>query len=155
MSGYELAWLASFIGIKPEDLARPEELEKRLRLQKAVFLLKHLGIDPFTNYEFNLYIRGPYSPSLAREYYGISSGLDAKGLKPVPLNLGGKEDLLKWFVSKEEGWLEVASSILWIKERYPSISEKELFSILQLSKPWVNEEDFKGILKDLLSKSLL
>lgn len=40
-------------------------------LQKAVFLLKHLKIHPFTKYKFNLLVRGPYSLDLANDYYNL------------------------------------------------------------------------------------
>jgi uncharacterized protein YwgA len=61
-----------------------------LRVQKAVFLLKHLSIKPFTDYEFDMYLRGPYSPSLAEDYYGL------KGVEPTPVNLDdGEKELLR------------------------------------------------------------
>ena len=43
--------------------------EDRVRLQKFVYLAKHFGID--LKYNFNLYIRGPYSSELADDYYKI------------------------------------------------------------------------------------
>jgi len=41
--------------------------EHRLIAQKLVYLLKLKGIE--FAYPFRLYVRGPYSPDLAREYY--------------------------------------------------------------------------------------
>jgi len=38
----------------------------KLRLQKAIFLLQALGFP--TNYEYDKYIRGPYSSDLAEDY---------------------------------------------------------------------------------------
>jgi len=41
--------------------------EHRLIAQKMVYLLKQKGI--LFRYPYNLYVRGPYSPALASEYY--------------------------------------------------------------------------------------
>jgi Uncharacterized conserved protein len=46
-----------------------ESFSGRLKVQKAVLLLKYLGVSPFDRYEFGLYVRGPYSPVLALDYY--------------------------------------------------------------------------------------
>lgn len=45
--------------------------DSRLRIQKAVYLLQEMGrtVNSRT-FEFNNYYNGPYSPALAREYYG-------------------------------------------------------------------------------------
>jgi uncharacterized protein YwgA len=43
--------------------------EDRLKLQKIVYIAKHFGID--LGYTFNEYIRGPYSPELADDYYKL------------------------------------------------------------------------------------
>ncbi len=46
------------------------EFEDRLIAQKIICLLDLKGID--LNYQFNFYIRGPYSPNLAIDYYSNS-----------------------------------------------------------------------------------
>src|SRR4030067_2594337 len=43
-------------------------------IQKITFLNQALGMD--TNYLFTIYLAGPYSPALARDYYSQSSRLD-------------------------------------------------------------------------------
>jgi uncharacterized protein YwgA len=50
-----------------------EQYEHRLIAQKTVYLLKMKGI-PF-EYGFNLYVRGPYSPAFANEYYAHSDDI--------------------------------------------------------------------------------
>jgi hypothetical protein len=44
-----------------------DRFEHRLIAQKFVYLLKLKGVE--FAYPFRLYVRGPYSPTLAREYY--------------------------------------------------------------------------------------
>ena len=51
------------IGFKP----KLNSFEKRLIMQKTIFLLEQKGIN--MNFEYSLYIRGPYSPSLTAEMY--------------------------------------------------------------------------------------
>ena len=45
--------------------------EGRFRIQKTVYLLRHLGYPPAQKYQFNLYHMGPYSPNLADAYYAV------------------------------------------------------------------------------------
>ena len=141
-----LAWLVGLLGLSPSDIR--ERLEDRLRVQKAVFLLRYLKVEPFTGYDFDVYLRGPYSPELASDYYRL------EGVEPEPVE-GADVEIVKWFVSHKPRWLEIASSILWIKEAYPRSKPKEIYSILTLSKPWVGEEEFRRILRELRERSLL
>lgn len=122
----------------------------RLRLQKAAYLLKRMGVEPFTKYQFNIYLRGPYSPELAREYYG-----ELGDEKEEPETGVEKLATLKWFVEHDEKWLEIASSILSIVEDYPDISYDELFSLLKMSKPWVTREKFEKIYGELEERRLV
>jgi len=62
----KLAWVAARL--------RGTGAAFRIRLHKAVFLLQALGFP--TSYEFDLYIRGPYSSELEGDYeYLVESGL--------------------------------------------------------------------------------
>jgi uncharacterized protein YwgA len=61
-------WLAWFLKLSKEELLSEEDSRGRLRVQKAAYLLKYLGVEPFIRYEFSLYIHGPNSPNLAREH---------------------------------------------------------------------------------------
>lgn len=149
MGKAELVKLIKILGIRAERLVNPSSLEDRLRLQKAVFLLKHLNVEPFTNYSFSFYLRGPYSPDLASEYY------DLKDVKPAPVEMSEEvSELLRWFVSHPADWLEVASSIISIKERYPEMNSREVYSLLRLSKPWVGQSFFKRVKNELKERGL-
>jgi len=143
-------WLAEFLKLDREELLRGEDSRGRLRVQKDAYLLKYLGIEPFAKYDFSLYIHGPYSPELAREYYS------EKSKEPqVPEIDNDTLELLKWFMSHGDRWLEIATSILMIHERYPKIGAEEILSILRLSKPWITDVEFGEILGELRTKPLL
>jgi len=71
-------------------------------------------------------------------------------VKPAAFLITQKDyNLLHWFLEHNDNWLEVASSILSIKERYPEITKKRIHLILLMSKPWVNEAMFERIFEDL------
>lgn len=143
----ELGSLVRHLGISPKKLVSPSSFMERLRVQKAAFLLRHMGVAPFTEYDFSLYVHGPYSPTLATDYYDVAK------VKPIPMKLNRKvEALLNWFNSNDERWLEVASSIISIKEKYPRDKNEEIHSLLKLSKPWVDRGTFNSVMTELENK---
>ena len=48
----------------------PTTFDQRLRIQKCVYMLKAFGHPVAQEFEFGTYFHGPYSPGLARVYYG-------------------------------------------------------------------------------------
>jgi uncharacterized protein YwgA len=81
--------------------------DKRLRIQKIVYLIEELTKD--FNYNFSLYLRGPYSPDLAKEYYSLIN----EDIKPLKENYLKKEtiNIAKNLDARENLWLEIASTI--------------------------------------------
>ncbi|MBC7112712.1 MAG: hypothetical protein H5T34_01600 [Candidatus Methanomethyliales bacterium] len=148
MSLLKSALLPSFISflerhglIRREDLMREDErgFLSRLKLQKLVFLARYFGLD--MGYSFSLYIHGPYSPDLARDYYSLAAAPPAEG----PVNLPGafrREEFLS-FVSapgRDEEWLEAAATAadlaeVWSLEGEGSV--RELTEHLKKMKPHV------------------
>ncbi len=78
--------------------------DTRLRLQKIVYLL-NTKYKIFT-YNFSLYLRGPYSPSLSKDYFSINEKVSIKG----KISLGIIK-LSKKLNSKASIWLEIAATI--------------------------------------------
>jgi uncharacterized protein YwgA len=133
------AWLLGLFNVTRKDI---EELRPViLRVHKAAYLLKLMRIYPFSHYEFETYIDGPYSSRFGRKIENIAPNIDERKLMS-----------LLWFIDHSERWLEVATSILMIKERYADISVDEMLSILQMSKPWLKEKEFKEIYSELEEK---
>ena len=48
-----------------------DKFDSRLKLQKYVFIGKNFKLP--VKYHYSIYIRGPYSPTLADDYYEITS----------------------------------------------------------------------------------
>jgi uncharacterized protein YwgA len=145
----EVKWLIQRLGISPKKLTSASSINKRLKVQKAAFLLRHLGVSPFNEYDFSLYLHGPYSSKLAANY----SHLEKVRTRPVKLD-SEKMKLLEWFVSNEDRWLEVASTIISIKDRSSNAEKEDIYSVLMLSKPWIDNRLFRSVVTDLEEQGL-
>lgn len=86
----------------------PDDFISRLRLQKYVYLAKFFDID--LGYKYNLYLRGPYSPTLAEDYYNLTEMDKVVG---AISNFDKFADLVS---GKDHKWLEIASTILFVWE---------------------------------------
>ncbi|MBC7218602.1 MAG: hypothetical protein H5T49_00490 [Hadesarchaea archaeon] len=118
--------------------------EDRIKLQKYVHIARSCGLD--LGYKFNLYLRGPYSPDLAKDYYELSlPACDLAGLDNFD-----SEKFLKIVKDRDLPWLEIASTILSVKETNPQISEARLTAIVAEIKN-TDENRVEEILSDLKS----
>lgn len=117
----------------------------RLKLQKYVFLARRYGFD--LNYNFSLYIHGPYSPELADDYYE----LDKAPVAPVTLD----RNFVSLVKRKSEWWLELAATIVHIKERYPDITENEIKWLVKNSKPLATDVEVEKIISELKAKKAI
>ena len=72
----KLAKLLKTLGYNPGDVRDGLEgiaynkFDKRLKIQKIVFILE--SKTKVFDYEFSLYLRGPYSNDLSKDYYNIT-----------------------------------------------------------------------------------
>lgn len=81
------------------------QFDDRLKMQKLVYFAKNHGLD--APYEYNLYRYGPYSPSLARDYYEIWRPGDAcRGA-----DLLDTKSFVNILPSSENSELEIAATI--------------------------------------------
>lgn len=115
--------------------------EKRLKLQKTVYLLENIGVS-VGGYGFSWYKHGPYSQELQDDaFYDIAT--DNVNLSE---EAKGKIEILKKYVSECEGteysksnWLEDLASLYYLKFRM-KIDQKELLDRLTKMKPHLNNE---------------
>jgi uncharacterized protein YwgA len=150
-----VVWLLRFLGFDRDELLRDENLRMRLKVQKAAYLLKYLNVSPFNRYDFNLYIHGPYSPELAREYYNLEIGNEIRAEDKMPEISNEHLELLRWFIDHDDRWLEIATSILIVREQYPELKYNDVYNILRSSKPWLTKEEYKKVYDELKSKTQL
>ncbi len=135
--------------------------EKRLELQKVVYLLQEAGAD--LGYHFGWYIHGPYSSSLADDAYPLSSS--GKFLKTFqsPVN----ERALTKFKSlidsvsgtkKRTYWLELLSSVHYVtKHSFPIAETKKeaIDSIVKVKRGKFSPQDIAKAYDLLETKSFI
>ena len=102
---YALAYTLEKLGMDYRNAV--STLDERVILQKTIFLLKQLGYD--LKYNFNWYLKGPYSPALASDGYTLRDSLASPVLE-----------------DKIESWMQKV-------ENDPEFSERMHLSILPRS----------------------
>jgi uncharacterized protein YwgA len=113
----------------------------RLKLQKYVYLANCFKFH--TTYNYSLYLHGPYSSTLADDYYAIKH-FDDK----TPLEIDA--NFLRLVKGKSEEWLELAATIVMIKQRYTHINNEKLIGLVKTAKPYATNNELKVILNQLI-----
>jgi uncharacterized protein YwgA len=129
------------------------EFDDRIKLQKYVFISKYFGYDH--DYNFNIYLRGPYSSDLAEDYYNISDNKNNEEIIP-DLDIDTKS-FKKLVDDKQIEWLESATTMLSIYSTYYSKDEVEkdkvegerLIRDTQTIKEKINGNVIKHVFNDL------
>ncbi len=94
-----------------------EKFEHRLMLQKYVLIAKFLGLN--LGYLHSIYLKGPYSPALADDYYKLADSYSLyKGDYIKELKGLNIEKFLNVVEGKDAKWLEIAATILSVYDRY-------------------------------------
>jgi len=115
----------------------------RLKLQKYVYIARNFGFK--APYNYSLYIHGPYSSSLADDYYAID---DFQNEESIELD----ERFVKLVKDKSEKWLELASTVIMIRKRYVDINRHKLIKLVKTVKPYATTKKLETVIK-LLKKS--
>jgi len=129
-----------------------EEFEDRLKLQKYVFLARFFGYD--MGYDFSLYYYGPYSPSLADDYFELADWVVKPDVEDVSWER--ENDFLELVRGKNSRWLELAATIMSVYEgNRGKVTMSELIGIVKLLKKWAEETEIKGIVEELIRAGLI
>lgn len=103
-----------------------DEFDDRFLLQKYVFFAQRLGYP--TDYSYNIYVFGAYSPELSRDYFN-------EGMEPSESSI----DVWDFFDPEEFGailrghdaqWLEIASTALLLTDRYGERPQEDVIDII-------------------------
>lgn len=125
--------------------------ETRLRTQKALYLLKTQGLAPLDTVDFRNYVRGPYSPTLAKLYYGEEEiprfGPDDWD-PPEPFL-----DVVAEAVNEGDEFLEAVATLHALWKENPGADEERLIDFATHQKPEL-EEVFPSALEFLDEKEL-
>jgi uncharacterized protein YwgA len=122
------------------------EFEERLIAQKIICLIELKGID--LNYQFNFYIRGPYSPNLATDYYTNSMVLNEHKNSIV---LTDEETeiihLVDQIFGKSPSLLEIGATYGWVLQKM-DISPTDALKIVKQKKGFYPDSQIaRGISK--------
>ncbi len=113
----------------------------RFRAQKGVYFLAALGHRPANSYAFSLYLHGPYSPSLSRDYYAIvaehpTAVADLKerfeGLSRIPAKWEG---VIRDAYAHGDDFLEAAATLHAVRAANPTASTRTVIAHVARMKP--------------------
>lgn len=152
--------LESFLKwMEKEGLADPSNITKddndgfntRFRIQKCVFVAQRLGLD--RTYRYNLYLHGPYSPSLSQDYYKAANGEIGDDDGGADLEFD-REAVLK-IMGNGDDWLELATTLVDLMEEDGSITRPaSLVKRAAVVKYLYPVEDIEAVLEDLRATPL-
>jgi len=139
------------------------KFDHRLKLQKLVYLAKVIGV-PRLEYNFSLYLRGPYSSELADDYYHLTKDFEVSE-KEVKVFIN--DPAFKKFVSIVEGkdslWLEIASTLIELRKVIDTLDkigfikgdkETALVNLTYSRKPFATKKFIKNVLEELKTYGL-
>ncbi len=138
--------------------------EDRLILQKTVYLAQTAGVN--LGYYYHWYLHGPYSPSLTRDEYAISTDISAdmdesKGWKLDDISSQRLEGIQGIFTEPERDKLaeklELLASVHFLIDRrqVSGINTNQITETLKRFNKNFSEEDVKKALGELKTYGLL
>ena len=110
----KLAYLIKKLHININEIKEDTDdgMDKRIKLQKIVYFTKLLGVD--FEYNYSMYLHGPYSPELAKDYYSLNQAdVDEATVCEI---IDKFYPRIEQLYLKETIWLETAASITNVKK---------------------------------------
>jgi len=133
------------------------DFNARLILQKTIYLLEEFGLN--IGYYFSWYLRGPYSPALARDAYAVAKSYsDVQVAKFADPSEEKKFCMFLAFIkpiTEDYSLLEKVASIHFLFKVYPHSSSKDIFAKAKAKIPSLTFEEFEEISTILKKWNLL
>lgn len=146
--------LASLKGEVASDSAEDGNFLSRFMVQKAVFLLSNLLGAPL-NYNFDLYISGPYSTELASDYYSMTPDELDKLAAEAEGFMGRYRGAVKAIKEARPEVLELAAMLLDFllaaRDEPHILGGKMPEELVKALRPWATDELIKEA-QDLLDR---
>lgn len=117
-----LAGFLKHVGFNRTKIVRGG-IDNRIKAQKLVYFGKELGLP--LDYDFNLYLYGPYSSALADAYFRMSDEEWASGQIEIPASIS---PLINELSKHDELFLEIAATLHSLKTSNPGAPEKAIIS---------------------------
>ena len=121
-----------------------DQFEHRLIAQKLIYLLKLKGVE-FV-YPFRLYVRGPYSPPLAREYYQHADEFSRYETESMlsPTEADAVAELTGLF-DKSPSLLEIGATYGYLAYEMHQPPEQAYRAVRRMKSFYSNEQIVKGV----------
>ena len=131
--------------------------QDKIKLQKYVYISEFFGFNH--DYQYNKYIRGPYSPDLADDYYSIDKS-DIPGDYSSILNDFNHAEFLDFVEDKDARRLELTATVLsvWKDYRYKFQGTELASKVIDTSadiKSKASKENIKFITRNLEKKGII
>jgi len=122
-----------------------DDFNSRLILQKTVYLMQEFGLS--RGYYFDMYLHGPYSPSLTRDLYELVKTYS----DTVPMKFANTSKEKRFFefltfikpVMKNPKYLEKIASIHFLFSAYPNLDSKKIFDKIKAKIPEITISEFR------------
>lgn len=125
-----------FLELKPDI----ESYKWRFLIQKTTHLAQSLGLQ--TNYYFTIYVAGPYSPSLAMDYYNHRDQVNSLQ-SDYELTSSDIEILSKikacCDLYHDLSLMECTSTIVHYMKAMPNMKDEDLFATVKSLKPYLSD----------------
>ena len=119
----------------------------RFHIQKCVFIAQYLGLE--TEYAYGRYLNGPYSTSLARDYYAFAN----REIEDENATLAFDKDACRDIMtSHNKEWLEIATTLIHIGGT--ETNRERLVKRVSAVKFPYSKKYIRGVLCDLLHTQL-
>ena len=128
-----------------------KDFRGRLRIQKTVYLLKAMGFEAVSDYDFNSYIRGPYSRDLAKHYYHLE-----ENPKDIRFDLPSSyKKILYEALERGDDFIEAVATLDIIRRINPTSSVEEIKEFVSNRKPYLKDiiPEAWGFLNDHIRSS--
>ena len=121
-SSAELAGMLARIEEATRKRFNPRSFDGRLRIQKAIYLLKSMGHPVARHYRYNMYLRGPYSPELTRDYYQLME----REIRPIDVEINDiMLTVVRDAVARGDGFLEAVATVHSIYKTNAPLGDRE------------------------------
>lgn len=113
----------------------------KLFAQKTAFLAQTLGLS--TNYPFNYYIHGPYSPQLTNDYYCNTAKFTTleTNYTLTENETAVMQKIKDCNLYESASLMEAASTIVFVAtRRIPFLKDHEMFAAIKTDKPFLTDE---------------
>lgn len=129
----------------------------RLTLQKSIYLMQAFGI--YLGYNFSWYLRGPYSPRLARDGFALQ-----EIYRSVPIGSFEKKNIQSKFEKflnfmkdkkKDSARLEIIASIHFLKKIHKNMSKSEILEKVKKKQVYFTKKQCEKVWNELKEIELI